>query len=291
MPELPEVQTTVDDLKNRVKNRIIVNVWTDTPQIIKRPHLKDFIKNIKNKKIEKIWRRGKNIIIDLSSGYSLLIHQKLTGHLLFGKWEKRNNKWLPLGGGELAEPVNSFIHFILFLDNGQMVALSDARKFAKVELWKKEELVSVLQELGPEPLEKKFTFEKFKERLRGKKGNIKEVLMDQKVIAGIGNIYSSEALWHSRIHPLTKVKDLSEQELKNLYKAIKEVLKKGIKLKGESFSDYRRPDGSKGEFEIERRVYQREGEKCVRCGALIERLILGQRSAFFCPSCQKRVKK
>jgi len=290
MPELPEVETTVRGLKSKVLNRTFVDVWSDWQKIVKKPKsFLDFKKELKNKKIIKVWRRAKNIIFDLSGGYSLLVHQKMTGHLLVGDWILKNEKWHPKEKGPLNDPYNRFIHLVFFFDNKKMMALSDVRKFAKVELQKTEELLNSkeFQSLGPEPLEKSFTFKKFKELLKDKKGKIKQVLMDQSVIAGIGNIYASEALWYAKIHPEKPTFKLSEKELKNLYKAIKKVLELSIKLGGESFSDYRKPDGSKGGFDTERKVYKREKQKCFRCKTEIKRIKVGQRSAFFCPHCQK----
>ncbi|MBU4204924.1 DNA-formamidopyrimidine glycosylase, partial [Patescibacteria group bacterium] len=169
-----------------------------------------------------------------------------------------------------------------------MLALSDLRKFAKVELWDTSELKNSkgFKELGPEPLNFSFNLRKFKKIIKNKKGKIKQVLMDQKVIAGIGNIYSDEALWRAKIHPLKTASQLNNQELKKLYKSIKIVLKKGIKLRGESISDFRDLQGKKGSFDIERKVYQREGEKCSHCGGIIKRLKIGGRSAHYCSSCQ-----
>ena len=290
MPELPEVQTTVNGLNKKVLNRAFLDVWSDWEKIVKKPKdFEQFRKEIKNKNLKKIWRRAKNIIFDLSNGYSLLVHQKMTGHLLVGKWILENNNWKPEKQGPLNDPHNRFLHLIFFLDNKKMMALSDARKFAKVELWKTEELLNLkeFKSLGPEPLEKSFTFEKFEEILKNKKGRVKQVIMDQNVIAGIGNIYSSEALWQAKIHPEKNVAKLSNKELKLLYQAIKKVLELGVKLGGESFSDYRKPDGSKGEFDTERKAYKREGQKCSRCGTKIKRIKVAQRSAFFCPHCQK----
>ena len=283
MPELPEVQTTVDGLKSKVLSRTFIDVWSDWKKIVKKPNdLEQFKKEIKNKKINKIWRRAKNIIFDLSGGYSLLVHQKMTGHLLIGCWALDNGCWKPTGKGPLNDPYNRFLHLIFFLDDKKMLALSDARKFAKVELWKTEEL----EKLGPEPLERSFTFEKFKKVLEGKKGRIKIVLMNPEIIAGIGNIYVSEILWQAKIHPEKNVAKLNEQELKLLYQAIKKVLVLAVKLGGESFSDYRKPDGSKGDFDTERKVYKREGQKCYRCKTKIKRIKFGGRSSFFCPNCQ-----
>jgi len=272
MPELPEVETTIRGLQKKVLNRTFVDVWTDDKKIIKKP-FGEFQKELLGKKIQKIWRRGKNIIFDLSDNYSLLIHQKLTGHLLYDKWEK--------------DRVNNYIHLKFFLDNGKVLALSDLRKFAKVELGKTEDLLKELGSLGPEPLEEDFTFEKFKEVLKNRKGKIKQILMDQEIIAGIGNIYSDEVLWRAKIHPFKDVKKLKERELKTIYQAIREVLKKAIDLHGESISDYRDPQGRKGGFDKIRMVYRREGEKCSRCGTEIKRIKIGGRSAHFCPFCQK----
>ena len=291
MPELPEVQTTVNGLKSKILNRVFVDVWSDWKKTVKKPaDFELFKKTLKNKKIKKIWRRAKNIIFDLSDGYSLLVHQKMTGHLLVGKWKVESEKWTPADRkSPLNDPYNRFLHLIFFLDNKKMLALSDARKFAKVELWKTEELLNSkdFKKLGPEPLEKSFTFEKFKEIFKNKKGKVKQVLMNPEIIAGIGNIYASEILWQSKIHPEKNVAKLNEKELKSLYQDIKKVLELGVNLGGESFSDYRKPDGTKGNFDDERKVYKREGQKCKRCGEKIKRIKVGQRSAFFCPNCQK----
>ena len=138
------------------------------------------------------------------------------------------------------------------------------------------------------PLEKDFTFEKFKEILKGRRGKIKQILMDQEVIAGIGNIYSDEALWRAKVHPFRDVSKLEEKELKIIYKKIREVLKKAIKLRGESISEYRDLEGRKGEFDKIRKVYRRENENCSRCGTKIKRLKMAGRSAHFCPHCQTR---
>jgi len=289
MPELPEVETIVRDLNKTVLGRKIEDIWSDFKRIIKKPKdFEEFKKKIKGKKIQKIWRRGKNIIFELSNNKILLIHQKLTGHLLLGKWKLENRKWKPLLKGVLEEPVNRFIHLMFYLDKGLMLALSDLRKFAKVELWDSEDLKESkeFKSLGPEPLEKSFTFEKFK-RVLPKKGKIKQVLMDQTVVAGIGNIYSDEILWAAKIHPFRDVSKLNEDELKRIHQAMRKILAKAIKLGGESISDFRRISGEKGYFDKERKVYRREGEKCSRCGTIIKRVKLVGRSAHFCPKCQK----
>jgi formamidopyrimidine-DNA glycosylase len=185
--------------------------------------------------------------------------------------------------------MNKFIHIIFFLDDKRMLALSDLRKFARIELWSNKELKESgkMEEFGPEPLEKDFNFGDFKEALRKKKGRVKQVLMDQTVIAGVGNIYSDEALWESGVHPSRRIPDISDKELEKLYKALIDVLKLSIKLKGESISDYRRISGEKGKFDPMRKVYRREGKECFKCGSKIKRIKIGGRSSYFCPKCQK----
>ncbi len=293
MPELPEVETTINMLKKsspRILGAVFLEVWTDSPLLIKKPkNLLQFKKEIKGKKIKRIWRRGKNIIFDLSENKFLLIHQKLTGHLLFGEWRRQDDKWQALVKGSLIDdPMNRFLHLIFYLDNGKQLALSDLRKFAKLEVLSQEELKEELDSLGPEPLDKTFTFEKFKESVLKKKNKaIKQVLMDQGVIAGIGNIYSDEILFEARINPFRKISELKEKELREVYSAIKKILSLGIKLQGASVSDYRLPSGDKGGFDRVIKVYRKEGQRCPRCGAIIKRQKIGGRSAHFCPKCQK----
>ena len=289
MPKLPEVETAVRDLQKKVRGRTFIDVWTDFEKTIKKPNdLRNFKKELVNKKIKNIRRRAKFILFDLSGGKTLLIHQKLTGHLLLGKWRKKKNHWESFKENCLSEKTNSYIHLLFYLDNDQMLALSDLRKFARIELWQTENLLSSeeFKNLGPEPLDKNFNLSVFKKCLFGKKGKIKQVLMDQKVIAGIGNIYSDEILFHSKINPFRPVPSLKEKEIKTIYRNIVKVLKKAIKLRGESFSDWRTLEGEKGFFDNYRKVYRREGERCSRCKNVILRKKIGGRSAHFCPRCQ-----
>jgi len=289
MPELPEVETTVRGLRKKVLKRTFVDVWTDFSKMIKKPKSFNlFKKEIKGRKIEKVWRRGKNILFDLSGDKTLLIHQKLSGHLLFGKWKKQNNNW-QAPSGSLSDRVNSFIHLLFVFKDGQMLALSDLRKFAKVELWNSAQFLKSEQfkKLGPEPLKKDFTFKKFKQVLQNRKGKIKSVLMNQEVIAGIGNLYSDEILFYSKVHPLKRTSELKEAELKKIYLGIKKILTKAIKFQGDSFSDYRKVTGEKGGFHERVKVYRKTGQKCSRCNTVIQRIKVGGRSAHYCPKCQK----
>jgi formamidopyrimidine-DNA glycosylase len=291
MPELPEVETTVSQLNKEVLGKKILDCIIETKKLIKKPkNIQAFKKQIKGAKIEKIWRRGKNIIFELSNKKFLLVHLKLTGHFLIGKWKKEKKNWTVVEGNEaLKDPMNRFLRVIFLLDDGRQLALCDLRKFAKIEILEKKDLEKQLSKLGPEPLDENFTLEKFKEILsKVKKGKIKKVLMDQQKIAGIGNIYSDEILWEAKVHPAKNVKKLKEEEIKKIFEAMKKILKKGIESGGESISDFRQITGEKGKFDEQRKVYKREGEKCFRCGAKIKRMKFGERSSYFCPSCQKK---
>jgi len=305
MPELAEVQTIVDDLNKKVVGRKIVGIWSDWPKMLKDPshqqrnkisykYVSAFKKNIKDKKILIIKRRAKNILIYLDDNFLLLIHLKMTGHLLVGKWrvksEKNKSRVIPLEPKEIVmDPYNQYIHLIFYLDNGSMIGFSDVRKFGKVLLGKKVQVENLdeLRNLGPEPLDKNFTFKKMNITLqRARERKIKQALIDQKIIAGIGNIYSDEILWKSKIHPFKLSKNLSKKNMKELWRAIHSVLNKALKLRGTSTSDYRDTAGKKGKYTNSRLVYQREGEPCLRCKTMIRRVKIGGRSAHYCPKCQ-----
>lgn len=285
MPELPEVETIVRGLEKKVLKRTFLNIWTDSKKLFKNIIFDNFVKKIKGRRIENIRRRGKNILFDLSQGLTLLIHQKITGHLLIGNWEEKNGKYISLEKGvKLNDPTNQSIRVIFFLDNDVQMALSDLRKFAKIELKETKEIEKELNILGPEPLE--ISFKEFKELFLKKKGVIKQVLMDQNFIVGIGNIYASDILWEAKISPKRRVESLREEEVKKIYLSMKNILKESIKLKGDSFSDFRTVSGEKGGYHKVARVYGKEGEKC-KCGGIIKRIKQGGRSSFFCPNCQK----
>ncbi len=297
MPELPEVQTIVNDLNKKIIKRKITGVWFDAPKIIKKPAVKEFEKQIKGLKIIKVERRGKNILVHLTKNYKLkaqsyllLIHQKMTGHLLVGKWKRGKGKWNSLIKGVMDEKVNNYIHIIFYLDNGFQLALSDLRKFAKIMFGPEEEIKNLpdIKDIGIDPFDKKLSLKVFKEIIGSQKRPIKEVLMEQKLISGIGNIYSDEILWLAKIHPLRSSNNLSDMELKSIYNSMKVILKKAIKLRGTSISDYRDASGKPGMYGKERYVYRKEGELCPRGDAVIVRIkVKNNRSAHFCPVCQK----
>ncbi len=217
---------------------------------------------------------------------------KMTGHILHGKYSynKKEDKWNADEEGPLKDSFNQFIRFVLVFSDKTELALSDMRKFAKVHFIKTNEMDEVFAETGPEPLEKSFDLNKFKERLNVRKtGRIKNVLMDPEIIAGIGNIYSDEILWKASLHPEEKVQDIPNKYFPLMYKATIEVLRKGIDFGGDSMSDYRNIHGEKGKFQLHHQAYRRTGKPCTKkvCKGTIIRKKVGGRSAHFCDTHQK----
>lgn len=288
MPELPEVETTVSGLKKAIVGLIITDTWTDYKSTFHKgkDSIKDprffsyFKKEVTGKKVVGVTRRAKNILIHLSCGHTILVHMKMTGHLLYGDYDRK-------------DPFNRFIHFILTFSNKKTLELSDMRKFAKVTLIPRDEGLANtkhLADIGPEPLEKDFTFLLFKERIKLRpNGKIKTVLMDQSIIAGIGNIYSDEALWRSGIHPERSAKNINETEMKKLFGEIILVLKKGIDFGGDSMSDYRNIHGERGSFQEKHQAYRKTNSHCTKpkCSGTIRRRVVNGRSAHFCDTHQK----
>src|SRR4051812_6847472 len=254
MPELPEVQTTASGLDKVARNLSITDVWTDydSPFFKGSDTIKDpkyfsvFKKRIKGKTITHVSRRAKNVLIHLSDNLTILVHMKMTGHLLYGDYDR-------------SDPFNRHIHLIFYLSNGKNIELSDLRKFAKVTLIETDKLhlSDHLRDVGPEPLEKEFIYSKFKERIfKRPNGKIKPVLMDQAILAGVGNIYADESLWRAAIHPEEIVKKVPEKKLKDLYKAVRSTLSRGIDFGGDSMSDYRNIHGKRGAFQEQHQAYR-----------------------------------
>ncbi|MDP1845350.1 MAG: bifunctional DNA-formamidopyrimidine glycosylase/DNA-(apurinic or apyrimidinic site) lyase [Candidatus Moranbacteria bacterium] len=287
MPELPEVQTIIDDLKRKIKGDVIIDFWSDWKKAVKMPFEK-FAKEVKDKKILSASRIGKNIFINLSGGKTIYIHLKMTGHLLV-KSKIQNPKSKTDGKDYFNDKVNQYIHHVFYLKSGRTLEFSDLRKFGKIILADTNKIgeIKEIKSLGVDAMSKEFSLEKLSELLDGKKTKIKLLLMDQSKIAGIGNIYVSEILFESGILPVRPADKIDKEERKNLYKSIKKVLLKAIELRGTSDSDYRDTAGAPGEFQEVLKVYRRAGKKCPRCGTIIQREKIGQRGTFYCPVCQK----
>lgn len=300
MPELPEVQTTVDGINIVAKNKKITDIWTDFKSLapmfsntIKNPtYFTNFKNKIKGAKIIKAERKAKNILIHLDNKETILIHMKMTGHVMYGKYiyNKNKNSWTPEKGQTLLEdPYNRFIHLAITLDNGKHLVLADTRKFAKVILLN-DETKKEIDLLGPEPLNDDFTYEVFLKNInRWQNKYIKTSLMNQRLISGIGNIYSDEILHKAHVLPERVISSLSPTQMKNIYKNIKPILLQGIDFGGDSTSDYRNIYGERGQFQAKHKVYRRKGEKCLNkgCKGFIERSVLNGRSAHYCRECQQ----
>jgi formamidopyrimidine-DNA glycosylase len=287
MPELPEVQTTASGLNRVLPGLTIENVSTtyNSPYFYGSDTIKDpsffnyFKKTIKNTQILNVTRRAKNVLIHLSNNHTILVHMKMTGHLLYGDYNRK-------------DPFNRAIRLIFSLSNGKTLELCDTRKFAKVTLMKTDTMDETihLKGTGPEPLEKEFTFAIFKKQLHKKTtGKIKLILMDQTVIAGIGNIYADESLWRAGIHPASLVRMVPDTKLKELYKAIITTLSRGIDFGGDSMSDYRNIHGERGKFQEQHRAYRKTGTPCSKkgCKGTIMKIVLGSRSTHLCDIHQK----
>lgn len=308
MPELPEVQTTVNGLKSRIVGHTIADAWSDygsqyfrgSETIKDRAYFVRFRKTVLRRKVVSVDRRAKNILINLSGGLTILVHMKMTGHLLYGKYrfegKAAKDPWFPLEPQSLKDPYNRHVHFVLSFENGRQLALSDVRKFAKVAFGSTAELHKSehLRTIGPEPLEKGFTAKSFSDRLDLRpEGKIKPVLMDQKILAGVGNIYADESLWRAGIHPLERIKNIPSAKRTALWKAIKKTLSRGIDFGGDSTSDYRNVAGEKGAFHEKHHAYQKTGSRCEKrgCGGTIRRITIGARSAHFCDRHQRLLSK
>lgn len=308
MPELPEVQTIVSELNRKLKNRLIKRVEVNAPKMISigprtvsnirradASKVALFKKLLIGHRVTSVKRRAKLLIFHLSGPLSMLVHLKMTGQFIFedkklrvktgGKYRMLNKLNAPF-----IELPDKHTHVIFYFSDGSILYFNDVRKFGYLKLVQDSEISQVkeLNEFGPEPLDKKYTLQYFYTAAQ-KYGNrkIKQLLMDSKFVAGIGNIYSDEILFHAGVRPARSVKSLSRAELKKIYKWIKPVLLKGIEAKGSSVGDFVRSDGSWGQMGKFHFVYGRKGKKCKKCGTIIQAVKLNGRTGSFCPRCQK----
>jgi len=266
MPELPEVETIKRELEKIVSGKKIVEVIINNPKVIKEPDKEAFIKGIKNATIKNILRKGKLLILELSSGKSLCFHLKLTGQLIY--------------------PGNAKLSRVSFkLSDGNFLDFRDQRLLGELRLLDDWQSLKFIQELGPEPFDLKI--DKFKEMLADKRTKIKPLLMEQAFISGVGNLYAAEALFRARIHPERQAASLSEKEKELLFKEINAVLNEAIKYKGSSVDQYVQLSGKSGEYAKYHMVYGREGKPCLVCKTPIKRITLGGRGTYFCPECQR----
>lgn len=284
MPELPEVETYVRELEPDLRGRTVTGVIIRWPRIIAAPTPDAFVRDIIGQRFATFGRRGKYMRFGLvrnnpevgkeEVGDTLIVHLRMTGKL-------------QVKAGE-AEP-DKHAHVILDLDDGRRLHYSDPRKFGRI--WLVPDPEPVFRKLGPEPLGDAFTAAAFAERLHGRRASIKALLLNQSIVAGVGNIYADEALFLAGVHPARPGGELTSEEIARLHAAIRAILAQAIEAHGSSLGDsslqnYQRPGGESGDFQERHRVFQRTGQPCPVCGTPIERIVLAQRSTHFCPRCQ-----
>jgi formamidopyrimidine-DNA glycosylase len=273
MPELPEVETVARGLRTVLPGRRILSVRLGKTDFIDDPAALE--QTLPGSRIIAVRRHGKFLVLDLeraSAGDgrpSLLIHLGMTGQLVVCPSEA---------------PVIPHTHVLVPLDDGRELRYTDVRRFGRMRIVEDGDHKSTLGELGIDPLEA--TEEEFSSKLRGRHARIKALLLDQRVLRGMGNIYTDESLWRAHIHPARLGSTLKPAELRNLHRAVRAVLLEAIRLRGSSISDYVDSEGQRGEFQLRHRVYQRTGKKCFRCRTKIRRAIVAGRGTHFCPRCQ-----
>ena len=266
MPELPEVETVKRELEKIVLGKKIISVIIKRSLVIREPGPAKFIKELTGKSIKKILRKGKLLILELSSGKSLTVHLKMTGQLVYpGNAEK------------------SRVSFKL--SDGKLLDFNDSRLLGELRVVNDWRALKFVKELGPEPFDLKL--KQFKEMFKKRKTKIKSLLMDQSFISGVGNLYAAEALFKAKIHPHRIASSLSSQETERLWKEIKQTLKQAIRYKGSSVDQYVQLTGQPGNYVRYHKVYDREGKPCFVCRASIKRIVTGGRGTYFCPRCQK----
>ncbi len=277
MPELPEVETQRRSLEKNITRLKITEISTDTPKIFIGGIAK-FRKNLINREIIKIDRKGKFLIFELKNKQMMIAHFRMTGHFLLNKKGEFDNQ--------------NCIRAIFKLNNGQELLYQDIRKFGRFWAGEKKEVFdeSGIDKLGFEPLEKELSFEQFLKNIKKHKSAIKPLLLNQKFIAGIGNIYADEALFLAKIHPLRKTNTLNKMEIKALRQAIINVIKQGIKNHGTTIGEYVDAENKQGKNQNYLYAYKRDKKPCRICGTKMQRIVVAQRGTTFCPRCQKYAK-
>ena len=274
MPELPEVETIRLALEPHLVGRRLERVEISDRRLVRPFEPVAVAAELEGERIDAVQRRGKYLIVRFESGRALLIHLRMTGSLRHA--------------GMQGLPGDPHRRAVVRLDDGSDVAYRDVRRFGTWHLLEPDEIEPYLDErLGREPLERTFTSRRLAESLTGRRKPIKAALLDQRRVAGLGNIYVDEALWRARIHPQRPAGELTAPELARLTRGIKEALMAGLVRQGASLRDYSTPDGGRGRMQEEFRVYGRAGEPCPRCGTPIDKIRAAGRGTWYCPSCQR----
>lgn len=267
MPELPEVETIRVQLAPRLEGRTLERVEILDPRLTRPNDLFEVAEELEGDRVVAVERRGKYLVLRLESGLALLVHLRMTGG--FGFTPATHER------------------AVLELDDGTRVTYRDVRRFGTWLVLEDAELDPYLAvKNGPEPLGRRFTSDWLGDRLARRGAPLKAVLLDQRVVAGLGNIYADEALWRARLSPLRPANGLSAEEVRRLHRSIRAALRTGIERQGSTLRDYATPEGTSGAMQDEFRVYAREGEPCPRCGTPISKARVGGRGTWYCSSCQ-----
>ena len=274
MPELPEVETVRRELAPVLAGRRIDRAEILDARLTRPVEPGWVASELQGESVTAVERRGKYLVVRFASGRALLVHLRMTGSFRTAR------------DGELES--DAYRRAVVSLDDGADVAYRDVRRFGTWLLLEPEEVEPYLAvRVGPEPLEDGFTTRFLRDRLAGRTAPLKAALLDQRSVAGLGNIYADEALWRARLHPRREAGSLSTAEVRRVHAAVREALAVGIARQGSTLRDYRRPDGAEGSMQDEFKVYGRLGEPCERCGTPIERIVVGGRGTWYCPRCQR----
>lgn len=287
MPELPEVETVRSGLSGLIIGKLVKSAVNDTPKSFPNA-VTDVAQFLVGASIVAIRRRAKVLMIDLSTEYSLVVHLKMTGQLVYVGTDNRFGAGHPNDSLIDALPDKSTRVTISFTDGSQLF-FNDQRKFGWVKLMPTVEipLLPFMQKVGPEPLENTFTAAQFAARFqRRARTSIKAAILDQSVVAGVGNIYADESLWGAFIHPSRLTGSLTEKEFTDLYTDLRAVMNLSIQKGGSSNRNYVNAEGKRGSYMDFARVFRREGQPCPRCGTTIEKLRVAGRGTHICPQCQ-----
>jgi formamidopyrimidine-DNA glycosylase len=275
MPELPEVETVRRYLAPVLEGRRFERVRIDDPRLTRPFDQQDVARELEGEVVDVVDRRGKYLIVRFRSGRALLIHLRMTGSLLHAP------------SGEL--PDDPYRRAVARLDDGSDVAYRDVRRFGTWLLLEPDEVEAYVDtKVGREPLGDAFKAKHLAEKLERRRAPVKAAILDQRTVAGVGNIYADEALWRARIHPLTPANALEPDEVKALYRGIRKALQLGVARQGSTLREYRAPNGASGSMQDEFKVYGRDGEPCDRCGTAIEKIRVAGRGTWYCPHCQVR---
>ncbi len=267
MPELPEVETIKNELSPWVVGQKFTEVTVVDPKVVCGCSAGELRRRLLRQKVARLERRGKYLIFRLSNGKSLIIHLRMTGSLLLDP-----------------EEADRYARAVFHVSNGRRFVFSDRRRLGLI--WLADDADAVVCKLGPEPLDKRFTPRVLRERLSRHHITIKAALLDQRIVAGIGNMYADEALLAACIHPLRRADELSPKEVRTLHNSIRRILQAAIGSKGASVDTYVRPEGELGTAHFDFKVAHRGGEPCPICGSTVERVSVQNRGTYFCPRCQ-----